>query len=231
MSNPKSNPKYVVQNPASVACARAKKRSTQLPEAPLRSPRPQEAPGQHPVVAHGRAQQICPDRTTRCLQSRKGDITPCFKREICCQVGSTSPACALKESFLSQLTMKRDDAGERVYVPIWLFTLYELVSALPTVLIVYWTWCYRGGLAWNGSEQHFNWHPVLMVTGLIYFTSQCKSNAKSRPKPRAFILYTSVTRVSSTSVFESDEEGAARATSSMQWHVRCDRSRCRAGVS
>ncbi|XP_065839652.1 transmembrane ascorbate-dependent reductase CYB561-like [Oscarella lobularis] len=68
--------------------------------------------------------------------------------------------------------MKRDDAGERVYVPIWLFTLYELASALPTVLIVYWTWSYRGGLAWNGSEQHFNWHPVLMVTGLIYFTSQ-----------------------------------------------------------
>ena len=54
----------------------------------------------YPVVARGRAQQIYPDRTTRRLQSRKGDITPCFKREICCQVGSTSPACTLKKTIL-----------------------------------------------------------------------------------------------------------------------------------
>ncbi|NXW38728.1 CYAC3 protein, partial [Phaetusa simplex] len=30
-------------------------------------------------------------------------------------------------------------------------------------------WCqhWRGGFAWDGSAQMFNWHPVLMVTGMV----------------------------------------------------------------
>lgn len=30
-------------------------------------------------------------------------------------------------------------------------------------------WCqhWRGGFAWDGSARMFNWHPVLMVTGMV----------------------------------------------------------------
>ncbi|KAA0717009.1 Cytochrome b ascorbate-dependent protein 3 [Triplophysa tibetana] len=35
------------------------------------------------------------------------------------------------------------------------------------VLVSHWNYSYRGGFAWDGSNKHFNWHPVLMVTGMV----------------------------------------------------------------
>ncbi|XP_058011362.1 lysosomal membrane ascorbate-dependent ferrireductase CYB561A3 isoform X2 [Ahaetulla prasina] len=34
-------------------------------------------------------------------------------------------------------------------------------------LTVYWSQHWLGGLAWDGSHKMFNWHPVLMVTGMV----------------------------------------------------------------
>ncbi|XP_073323407.1 lysosomal membrane ascorbate-dependent ferrireductase CYB561A3-like isoform X2 [Pagrus major] len=35
------------------------------------------------------------------------------------------------------------------------------------VCVCVWNSQWRGGFAWNGTAQQFNWHPVLMVTGLV----------------------------------------------------------------
>ncbi|XP_042277299.1 lysosomal membrane ascorbate-dependent ferrireductase CYB561A3 isoform X2 [Thunnus maccoyii] len=35
------------------------------------------------------------------------------------------------------------------------------------VCVCLWNSQWRGGFAWDGSAQQFNWHPVLMVTGLV----------------------------------------------------------------
>eukprot|EP00118_Oscarella_pearsei_P001415 m.7383 g.7383 ORF g.7383 m.7383 type:complete len:262 (+) comp18522_c0_seq1:45-830(+) len=76
---------------------------------------------------------------------------------------------------LSKININEKEAmarNERVYVPVWLFAFYELASVLPTALCIFWFWHYRGGFAWDSSSLHFNWHPVLTVTGFIYFASQ-----------------------------------------------------------
>lgn len=35
------------------------------------------------------------------------------------------------------------------------------------LLVCVWNTHWRGGFAWDGSAREFNWHPVLMVTGLV----------------------------------------------------------------
>ncbi|XP_037121443.1 cytochrome b ascorbate-dependent protein 3-like [Syngnathus acus] len=35
------------------------------------------------------------------------------------------------------------------------------------VLVVYWYWRWHGGFAWDGTQAQFNWHPVLMISGLL----------------------------------------------------------------
>lgn len=39
------------------------------------------------------------------------------------------------------------------------------LACLACVLL--WNNRWRGGFAWDGSSAQFNWHPVLMVTGLV----------------------------------------------------------------
>ncbi|KAM3867698.1 lysosomal membrane ascorbate-dependent ferrireductase CYB561A3 [Diretmus argenteus] len=46
--------------------------------------------------------------------------------------------------------------------------LLSLCLGLACVVCVcFWNIRWRGGFAWDGSPQQFNWHPVLMVTGLV----------------------------------------------------------------
>ncbi|XP_044281984.1 lysosomal membrane ascorbate-dependent ferrireductase CYB561A3 [Varanus komodoensis] len=33
---------------------------------------------------------------------------------------------------------------------------------------IYWSQHWLGGFAWDGSTKMFNWHPVLMVTGMLF---------------------------------------------------------------
>ncbi|XP_066570508.1 lysosomal membrane ascorbate-dependent ferrireductase CYB561A3 [Amia ocellicauda] len=55
--------------------------------------------------------------------------------------------------------------------PLLLFYVLYLVCVCLGVLCVafvsYWNHHWRGGFAWDGSGLQFNWHPVLMVTGLV----------------------------------------------------------------
>ncbi|XP_030647573.1 lysosomal membrane ascorbate-dependent ferrireductase CYB561A3 [Chanos chanos] len=47
------------------------------------------------------------------------------------------------------------------------YVLCALLGIICVVLVSYWNAKWRGGFAWDGSPAQFNWHPVLMVTGLV----------------------------------------------------------------
>lgn len=52
-------------------------------------------------------------------------------------------------------------------------------------LMVYWSQHWLGGLAWDGSHKMFNWHPVLMMTGMVvlYGTGKWKNTSFSVLSP------------------------------------------------
>ncbi|XP_077175848.1 plasma membrane ascorbate-dependent reductase CYBRD1 [Paroedura picta] len=43
-----------------------------------------------------------------------------------------------------------------------------LLGFLSVVFALVWVLHYREGLAWDGAEAEFNWHPVLMITGFVF---------------------------------------------------------------
>ncbi|XP_020823791.2 lysosomal membrane ascorbate-dependent ferrireductase CYB561A3 isoform X2 [Phascolarctos cinereus] len=51
------------------------------------------------------------------------------------------------------------------------FYLFSLVlgtlGSLCVLFTVYWVQHWRGGFGWDGTNLMFNWHPVLMVTGMV----------------------------------------------------------------
>uniref|UniRef100_A0A3B4AW26 Lysosomal membrane ascorbate-dependent ferrireductase CYB561A3 n=1 Tax=Periophthalmus magnuspinnatus TaxID=409849 RepID=A0A3B4AW26_9GOBI len=47
------------------------------------------------------------------------------------------------------------------------YGLLLCLSLLCEVFVVTWNLHWRGGFAWDRSLLHFNWHPVLMVSGLV----------------------------------------------------------------
>ncbi|KAL6466018.1 hypothetical protein MHYP_G00261510 [Metynnis hypsauchen] len=47
------------------------------------------------------------------------------------------------------------------------YLLCLVLSVVCVVLVVHWNASYRGGFAWDHGSKQFNWHPVLMVLGLV----------------------------------------------------------------
>uniref|UniRef100_A0A4W5LH00 Lysosomal membrane ascorbate-dependent ferrireductase CYB561A3 n=1 Tax=Hucho hucho TaxID=62062 RepID=A0A4W5LH00_9TELE len=47
------------------------------------------------------------------------------------------------------------------------YVLCLCLGLLCVVFVSYWNTEWRGGFAWDASFLQFNWHPVLMVTGLV----------------------------------------------------------------
>ncbi|XP_051820166.1 lysosomal membrane ascorbate-dependent ferrireductase CYB561A3 [Antechinus flavipes] len=41
------------------------------------------------------------------------------------------------------------------------------LGSLCLLFVIYWVQHWRGGLAWDNSSRMFNWHPVLMVAGMV----------------------------------------------------------------
>ncbi|KAL1787381.1 cytochrome b ascorbate-dependent protein 3 [Sigmodon hispidus] len=41
------------------------------------------------------------------------------------------------------------------------------LGSMCILFTVYWMQYWRGGFAWDGSVHMFNWHPVLMVSGMV----------------------------------------------------------------
>ncbi|XP_056148430.1 lysosomal membrane ascorbate-dependent ferrireductase CYB561A3 [Lampris incognitus] len=65
-------------------------------------------------------------------------------------------------------TCRRDFARMRSVVIFYLCFLLSLCVGLACVVCVcIWNKQWRGGFAWDGSALQFNWHPVLMVTGMV----------------------------------------------------------------
>lgn len=50
----------------------------------------------------------------------------------------------------------------------------------------YWMWSWHGGFAWNGTQLTFNYHPVLMVAGMVVFYSagEYEVSRGDVPRPR-----------------------------------------------
>ncbi|XP_043914930.1 lysosomal membrane ascorbate-dependent ferrireductase CYB561A3 isoform X2 [Protopterus annectens] len=48
-----------------------------------------------------------------------------------------------------------------------LYSWSLLLGFICVLSVVYWSYKWHGGFAWDGTLQHFNWHPVLMVTSLV----------------------------------------------------------------
>ncbi|XP_058382719.1 lysosomal membrane ascorbate-dependent ferrireductase CYB561A3 isoform X1 [Diceros bicornis minor] len=52
----------------------------------------------------------------------------------------------------------------------WFYLSCLVLGSLGSMCIlftIYWMQYWRGGFAWDGSTYMFNWHPVLMVTGMV----------------------------------------------------------------
>lgn len=47
------------------------------------------------------------------------------------------------------------------------YLLCVVLSVVCVVLLFYWNASYRGGFAWDGQTNQFNWHPVLMGIGMV----------------------------------------------------------------
>ncbi|TSR04299.1 Cytochrome b ascorbate-dependent protein 3 [Bagarius yarrelli] len=47
------------------------------------------------------------------------------------------------------------------------YLLCLVLSLVCMVLVIHWNAFYRGGFSWDGKATQFNWHPVLMVMGLV----------------------------------------------------------------
>lgn len=42
------------------------------------------------------------------------------------------------------------------------------IGFVSIIFVLRWVLHYREGLAWDGGQAEFNWHPVLIVTGFIF---------------------------------------------------------------
>ncbi|XP_024131714.1 cytochrome b ascorbate-dependent protein 3 isoform X1 [Oryzias melastigma] len=61
-----------------------------------------------------------------------------------------------------------DPSSMRSMMIFYLFYFLCLcLSVACVVCVCVWNSQWRGGFAWDGSSREFNWHPVLMVTGLV----------------------------------------------------------------
>lgn len=47
------------------------------------------------------------------------------------------------------------------------YLLCLVLGSACVATVCLWSSRWRGGFAWNGSALQFNWHPVLMVVGLV----------------------------------------------------------------
>ncbi|XP_053195482.1 lysosomal membrane ascorbate-dependent ferrireductase CYB561A3-like [Scomber japonicus] len=47
------------------------------------------------------------------------------------------------------------------------YVLCLCLGLLCVLFVSFWSSQWRGGFAWDGSALQFNWHPVLMVSGLV----------------------------------------------------------------
>lgn len=60
-----------------------------------------------------------------------------------------------------------------------LHTIVQLIGFTIIILMASWISLYLGGFGWSTPKLEFNWHPMLMVMGMIYLYGNCKKNVAS----------------------------------------------------
>ena len=56
----------------------------------------------------------------------------------------------------------------------------RLASEIAVILMGVWMGHYRGGFAWSSEPDiQFNWHPMLMLLGLVYLYGNGNGNVSS----------------------------------------------------
>lgn len=72
-----------------------------------------------------------------------------------------------------------EGSSEQVVDTIQYFTgclgMSQALGVLSIILAIVWTCYYRGGFAWHDDVAlEFNYHPLFMILGLIFFYSEGK---------------------------------------------------------
>lgn len=89
-------------------------------------------------------------------------------------------------------------------VPFIAETAVHVLVVATMAVTVYWTWAYRGGVAWTADPNKnwaplFNWHPLMMQLGFICFFSEAallfRSSSK-RPKATSKLVHMTLQIVS-----------------------------------
>lgn len=56
-----------------------------------------------------------------------------------------------------------------------IYTITQAIGVTIVALVGVWVESYRGGLAWTSDPKlQFNWHPLLMVFGMVFLYANCE---------------------------------------------------------
>lgn len=86
--------------------------------------------------------------------------------------------------------MNNTNNPNRGFLP--LFVSSQIVGLLSIILVITWTSYYLGGLSWTNPGTRFNWHPLLMVVGLVYLYGNSiliYRVLRHEPKPRLKLIH------------------------------------------
>ena len=76
-----------------------------------------------------------------------------------------------------------------------LFFSTQVVGTLLISLVLIWTLNYSGNLGWSNYDYRFNWHPILLVLGMIYLSGNSLlifRFMKEQPKQLVKIVHASI---------------------------------------
>lgn len=51
-------------------------------------------------------------------------------------------------------------------------TSSQLLGVGVMAMVGVWLAVYRGGFAWDGTEQQFNYHPLFMIIGMVFLNAE-----------------------------------------------------------
>lgn len=68
--------------------------------------------------------------------------------------------------------MERETKASRPFVFILSVGAIQVLGIAAIAMTAVWMAKYLGGFAWDGSSQEFNYHPLLMVTSMVFLFSE-----------------------------------------------------------
>ena len=86
--------------------------------------------------------------------------------------------------------MNNTPANTKGFLP--LFVSSQVIGLLSVILVITWTTYYLGGLSWTSPSTRFNWHPLLMVIGLVYLygnSMMIYRVLRHEPKPKLKLIH------------------------------------------